>query len=77
MQFIDLKAQYAALKGEIDANIQDVLNDAAFIGGKYVRELETHLAASTASPAPTAPTPSSLRSWRWAWGSGTRCSPPI
>ena len=34
MQFIDLKAQYAALKGEIDANIQDVLNDAAFIGGK-------------------------------------------
>lgn len=24
MQFIDLKAQYAALKTEIDANIQDV-----------------------------------------------------
>lgn len=47
MQFIDLKAQYAALKGEIDANIQDVLNDAAFIGGKYVRELETQLAAFT------------------------------
>ncbi len=47
MQFIDLKAQYAALKGEIDANIQDVLNSAAFIGGKYVKELETQLAAFT------------------------------
>ena len=47
MQFIDLKAQYAALKGEIDANMQDVLNDAAFIGGKYVKELEAQLAAFT------------------------------
>ena len=47
MQFIDLKAQYAALKDEIDANMQEVLNDAAFIGGKYVRELETQLAAFT------------------------------
>ena len=47
MQFIDLKAQYAALKDEIDANIQDVLNSAAFIGGKYVKELETQLAAFT------------------------------
>lgn len=47
MQFIDLKAQYAALKDEIDANMQEVLNDAAFIGGKYVKELETQLAAFT------------------------------
>ena len=47
MQFIDLKAQYAALKDEINANMQDVLNDAAFIGGKYVKELETQLAAFT------------------------------
>ena len=47
MQFIDLKAQYAALKDEINANIQDVLNSAAFIGGKYVKELETQLAAFT------------------------------
>ena len=47
MQFIDLKAQYAALKNEIDANMQEVLNDAAFIGGKYVRELEIQLAAFT------------------------------
>lgn len=45
MQFIDLKAQYAALKTEIDANIRDVLDTAQFIGGKYVRELEAQLAA--------------------------------
>ena len=47
MHFIDLKAQYAALKDEIDANMQEVLNDAAFIGGKYVKELEMQLAAFT------------------------------
>ena len=74
MQFIDLKAQYAALKSEIDANMQEVLNSAAFIGGKYVKELEGQLAALT---GPTAPTRSSLPSWRWAWGRGTLCSPPI
>ena len=47
MQFIDLKAQYAALRGEINANMQDVLDSAAFIGGKYVKELEAQLAAFT------------------------------
>ena len=47
MQFIDLKAQYAALKDEINANIQSVLDSAQFIGGKYVKELETQLAAFT------------------------------
>ena len=47
MQFIDLKAQYAALKSEIDINMQDVLSSAAFIGGKYVKELEAQLAAFT------------------------------
>ena len=47
MQFIDLKAQYAALKPEIDANIQSVLSAAAFIGGSYVRELEAKLSAFT------------------------------
>lgn len=45
MQFIDLKAQYQALKSEIDANIQSVLDSAQFIGGPYVKELETQLAA--------------------------------
>ena len=45
MQFIDLTAQYRALKAEIDANIQAVLDSAQFIGGPYVRELEDKLAA--------------------------------
>jgi len=47
MQFIDLKAQYRALKAEIDANIHFVLDTAQFIGGPYVEELETKLAAFT------------------------------
>lgn len=45
MQFIDLQAQYRALKPEIDANIQSVLDSAQFIGGSYVKELEARLAA--------------------------------
>lgn len=47
MQFIDLKAQYTALKTEINANIQSVLDTATFIGGPFVNELETQLATFT------------------------------
>ena len=47
MEFIDLKAQYRALKPEIDRNIQVVLDSAGFIGGKYIKELEQELAAFT------------------------------
>lgn len=47
MQFIDLQAQYRALKTEIDANIQAVLDSGVFIGGPYVKELEAQLAAYT------------------------------
>jgi dTDP-4-amino-4,6-dideoxygalactose transaminase len=45
MEFIDLKAQYAALKEEINANIQAVLDSAHFISGPEVKELEEKLAA--------------------------------
>ena len=45
MQFIDLKAQYAALKEEINKNVQSVLDSAHFISGPEVKELETQLAA--------------------------------
>ena len=45
MQFIDLKAQYQALKPEIDANIQAVLEAGQFIGGAFVEQLEDKLAA--------------------------------
>ncbi len=45
IQFRDLKAQYQALKPEIDAGIQAVIDSSAFILGKPVAELEDKLAA--------------------------------
>lgn len=45
MQFIDLKAQYQALKAEINENIQAVLDGGRYIGGPQVKELEEKLAA--------------------------------
>ena len=47
VQFIDLRAQYCALKTEIDTNIQTVLDSTQFIGGAFVRKLEEELAAFT------------------------------
>ncbi len=44
MQFKDLVAQYKALKSEIDYNIQLVINNASFILGGLVYELEEKLA---------------------------------
>ena len=44
MQFRDLKAQYAALKPQIDASISQVLESSAFILGKPVTEFEETLA---------------------------------
>ncbi|MEX8521314.1 MAG: DegT/DnrJ/EryC1/StrS family aminotransferase [Leptothrix ochracea] len=45
MQFIDLKSQYAALKSEIDAGIQRVLDHGQYIMGPEVKALETALAS--------------------------------
>ena len=45
MQFTDLKAQYAALKPQIDARIQRVLDHGQYILGPEVDELEAALAA--------------------------------
>jgi acetyltransferase-like isoleucine patch superfamily enzyme len=50
MQFIDLKAQYAALKPSIDAGIQRVLDHGQYIMGPEVAELESALAAFTGAP---------------------------
>ena len=44
MQFRDLKAQYQALKPEIDTGIAAVIDSSAFILGKPVTELENKLA---------------------------------
>lgn len=45
LPFIDLQAQYAALKSTIDARIQRVLDHGQYIMGPEVKELETALAA--------------------------------
>lgn len=45
MQFRDLKKQYEVLKPEIDAAIQEVIDNTAFISGSQVTELEKKLAA--------------------------------
>jgi len=47
MQFTDLKAQYTALKPQIDAGIQAVLDHGQYIMGPEVKALETRLAART------------------------------
>ena len=47
MEFIDLKSQYQALRGEIDTRIQAVLDHGQYIMGPEVAELEGKLAAFT------------------------------
>jgi len=42
--FVDLKAQYQSIKSEIDLAIQNVINDTAFIKGKYVQKFEEEYA---------------------------------
>lgn len=42
--FVDLKKQYQEIKEEIDKAIFSVLNDGAFIGGKYVQRFEEQFA---------------------------------
>ena len=38
--FVNLKAQYKSIKNEIDKAIMDVIDDSAFIKGKYVNNFE-------------------------------------
>ncbi|MEA3497005.1 MAG: DegT/DnrJ/EryC1/StrS family aminotransferase [Bacteroidota bacterium] len=44
IKFLDLKAQYQSIKREIDKAIQNVIEDTAFVKGKYVEEFETNFA---------------------------------
>lgn len=41
---VDLKANYDSIKSEIDATIQNVLNDTAFINGSYLQDFEEDFA---------------------------------
>ncbi len=45
MEFRDLKAQYCALKDDMDAAIERVLRSGRFIGGEEVASLESELAS--------------------------------
>ncbi len=40
IKFLDLHAQYSLIKNEIDDAITSVINESAFIGGKYVKQFE-------------------------------------
>jgi dTDP-4-amino-4,6-dideoxygalactose transaminase len=42
--FVDLKAQYQSIKSEIDTTISNVIEETAFIGGKYVKQFEQDFA---------------------------------
>jgi len=42
--FVDLKAQYYSIKEEIDQVISNVIQDSAFIGGKYAKTFEENFA---------------------------------
>lgn len=42
--FVDLKAQYLSIQGEIDSAIHAIINDTAFIGGKPVNDFEVAFA---------------------------------
>ena len=44
--FVDLKAQYQSIKSEIDTAIQNVIDETAFIQGKYVQQFEEEYAKS-------------------------------
>ena len=42
--FVDLKAQYKTIKNEIDGAIQSVIDETAFIKGKYLEKFEKEYA---------------------------------
>ena len=44
IKFLDLKKQYEGIKSEIDEAVFNVINDTAFVGGKYVGEFENNFA---------------------------------
>jgi len=45
IKFLDLKKQYEEIKDEVNEAIFEVINDTAFVGGKYVDEFEKNFAS--------------------------------
>jgi len=50
IKFLDLSAQYESIKQEIDDAVNNVIDDAAFIGGKYVSMFEEEFANYVGAP---------------------------
>lgn len=44
IKFLDLQKQYTSIKNEIDEAVKSVINESAFIGGKYVKIFEEEFA---------------------------------
>lgn len=44
LQMVDLKRQYEHIKADVDAAIQEVIDNTAFIGGEHVQKLSNELA---------------------------------
>ena len=45
--FVDLKAQRDEIRGDLQTALDSVLNDAAFIGGSYLKQFEQEFAGYT------------------------------
>lgn len=80
MQFRDLKAQYLALKPQIDRAIFDAVEEGRYISGPQVRELEERLAAYVGVKhcitCANGTDALQLALMAWGVGPGTRCSYP-
>lgn len=50
IQMVDLKQQYAKIKSEVDAAIQEVIDTAAFINGKAVTDFAANLSSYLNTP---------------------------
>lgn len=48
--FLDLKAHHAAIRGEIDSAIREVIDSGAFAGGPFVERFEEHFAKFCEAP---------------------------
>lgn len=44
IHFVDLKAQYLTIKNEMDTAMKQVMDETAFVGGKYVSQFEQEFA---------------------------------
>src|SRR5439155_9503290 len=72
IRLVDLAAQYRAIRAEIDAAIRAVIEESAFIQGRFVRRFEQELAAfcGTADAVGTSSGTEALALALRVWGVG-------